>query len=891
MKKTIKWTGIILIILILFVMLAPFLFKDKIISKIKTEANNNLNAKMDFGNFDLSLIRNFPNLSVNIEKLSIINITPFEGDTLIYAGTLGLTVDIMSIISGAEIKIKKVSVSDPVMNFLVNAKGKANWDIAKQSTETKGAESQSSFKATLQKYSLSNCRIVYDDKTMPFLLKLEGVNHSGTGDFTKNLFILSTKTDVKNAEMVYDGIKYISNAIAVIDADLDMDMNNMKFSFKENKILLNELHLGVNGWVAMPDTNIDMDLQFNASKSDFKNFISVIPAVYSPDFKNLKSSGKMSLDGFIKGRYNGNSMPGFSINLNIDNGMFRYPSLPSAVQNVFIDLKISNPDGNPDHTLINLARLHVEMNGDPIDARLILKSPVTDADIDAFLKGKIDLAGIQKFVPLDKGTSLSGIISADFTLKGRMSAIEQKNYEKFNASGNFGIMDMNYSAKDMKTPVVINTLQLTFNPQRVALNALNVKMGKSDFKATGSLDNFIAYAIKNNEALRGSINIHSQIIDLNEFMGAESTKTTAGNDTSRSAILDIPGNIDFNMSTEIGSLIYQNLTINNLKGKLVIRDKAIRMQDLVMQLLDGSMSMNGGYSSADIKHPSFDFSFNIKGFDIQKTTETFITVQKLAPIAKNCSGKFSTDMAVKGELDKSMNPIMNSLEGSGRLTTGNVIVTNFPVFIKIADVLKMDSWKTFVLPPVNPSFKFVSGRVYVDPFDMNVNGIQAKVAGSNGFDQTIDYTMATQIPRSSFGGAANSVLNNLVSSANASGANISVGDVVPVNIRIGGTVSDPKIGTDLNKAGAKVMDDLKTMAKEEFEKVKTEAEAKVKAEVDRLKNEAALKIEAEKQKASSEANRLKKEAEAKVKAQADSLKKAAEKKAKDELKNIFKKKP
>jgi hypothetical protein len=886
MKKFIKWTAIIIGVLLVLLIAAPFLFKDKIISKIKEEANKNLNAKFDFAGFDLSLIRNFPNLSVNIEKLSIVNFAPFEGDTLVYAKTLGLTVDIMSVIRGSEIKIKKVSLEDPVLNFLVNKKGKANWDISKATPST--APSQpSSFKAQLQKYSISNGLIYYNDETMPFMLRLEGVDHTGSGDFTQDLFTLNTKTQVKKADMAYGGISYINKAKADIDADLDMDMKNFKFTFKKNKIVLNELELGLNGWLAMPDTNIDMDLQFKAAQSDFKNFISMIPAMYSENFKDLKSSGKMAFDGFVKGRYNGKSMPGFGINLNIDNGMFKYPSLPASVQNVFVDLKVNNPDGVPDHTSINLARLHVEMNNDPFDAHLILKTPVSDPDIDAFMKGKIDLSGIQKFMPLEKGTSLSGIITADVTAKGRLSSIEQKKYEQFSASGNFGITGMNYSSSGMKQPVLLNTLQLTFNPQHVALTALNAKIGKSDFNATGTLDNFIAYAIKK-DVIRGTLSLSSQLIDLNEFMGGESTQA-AGKDTTQLSVIDVPGNIDFTLAASVASLAYQNLVINNVHGKMLIRDKAIRMEDVVMQLLNGTMSMSGGYSSADIKKPSFDFSLNAKDFDIQKTVTTFNTVEKLAPIAKNCTGKFSTDMSVKGELDSKMSPVMNSLAGSGKLVTGNVVITNFPVFNKVADALKMDSWKKINLPPISPSFRFVNGRVYVDPFDMNVNGIKATVAGSNGFDETIDYTMATQIPRSSFGGAANGVLNNLMASANSKGANFTVGDVIPVNLTITGTVSSPKIGTDLNKAGAKLMDDLKAKAKEEFDAKKAEAEAKAKAEADKLKQEAMSKVDEQKQKAAAEADRLKKEAEAKAKARTDSLKKAAEKQASDKLKGLFKK--
>ena len=886
MKKLFKWIFIILGIFLILLIAAPFIFKDKIVAKIKTEANNNLNAKLDFGDFDLSLIRNFPNLSVRINNLSILNLAPFEGDTLIYAGSLGLTIDIMSVLRGSDLSIKRVSLEDPIMNFLVDKAGRANWDIAKSSAETADAGQPSSFKASLQKYTISNGRIVYDDRTMPFVLRLAGVDHTGSGDFTQDLFLLKTKSEVKKADMAYGGVYYVSKAKADIDADLDMDMKNMRFSFKENKILLNELELGLNGWIAMPDTNIDMDLTFNAVKTEFSNFISIVPAVYSSDFKDLKSSGTMALEGFIKGRFNGKSMPGFGITLNIDNGMFQYPALPSAVKNVFVDLKVNNSDGDPDHTQINLSKFHVEINNDAFDARLMLKDPVSDPDIDAFMKGKIDLSGIQKLVPLEKGTTLSGMVNADVTAKGRMSSIEQKRFDQFTASGNFGITGMKYSAEGMNAPVMLNNVQLSFSPQRVALTAFNANIGKSDFNATGTLDNFLAYAIKD-ETLRGSLSLNSQTIDLNEFMGEETTKgETTSSDTVKMSVLEIPGNVDFAMTAGIQKLIYQNLIISDIQGKLVIRDNAIRMQDVLMKLLDGSMSLSGGYSSADIRNPNFDFSINAADFDIQKTVTTFVTVEKLAPIAKNCSGKFSTEMSIKGNLSQAMEPEMNSLNGGGKLVTSTVIVSNFPVFSKIAETLKMDSWKSLTIPPVKPSFKFVDGRVFVDPFEMSANGIAATVTGSNGFDQTIDYVMATKIPRSAIGGAANSVINGLVSSANAKGANVSVGDIIPVNLKITGTVNSPKVEPTFGSSGGNVMEDLKAKAKEEFEKQKAEAEARAREEADKLKKEAEAKLDAEKQKAEAEAEKLRKEAEAKAKAQADSLKKAAEKEAQDKLKNL-----
>ena len=873
MKKILKWLSIVILVILLTAIILPFAFKGKIIQAIKDSANESMNAKLEFGVVSLSLLRNFPNLSLGIENLCITNVEPFAGDTLVFSKDLYLVIDLMSVISGGQIAIRKISADNPVMNFLVTKDGKANWDIAKPGKEEATPSEESKFNVKLKKYSVTDGRIVYDDKSLDFRLEMAGLNHTGSGDFTQDLFTLSTKTVSEKTSVAYGGANYLSNANLDMDADLDMDMKNMKFTFKDNKVRVNELELAFSGWLAMPAENIDMDLKFAVSKSEFRNFISMIPAVYKAGTKDLKSSGTLGFDGFVKGTYSEKSIPGFGINLKIQNGMFQYPSLPAAVNNVNVDLKILNPDGNTDHTIINLANLHAEVAGDAFDARLLLKTPVSDPDIDAGMKGKINLANMQKIVPLEKGTELNGIITADFSAKGKYSTAQKQSYEDFDAKGTIEVGGLTY-ASEGKPKTTINTMKMTFTPKEVTLNTFSSKVGVSDFNASGSLQNFIAYALKG-ETLKGNLSLTSSLIDLNEWMtGTPAQQTSSSMDSTKLTVIKIPENIDFTFTASVKKLLYDNITMENLKGNLIVRDKAITMKDVFMQMLDGSMVMNGQYDSKEPKKPTFSFDMAINDFDVQKTGATFVTVQKMAPIIKNCSGKFSSSMKAEGLLNSQMSPVMESLNGFGNLKTSALTVQNFTPLVKIADALKMEKLKKTEIQPTNLTFKFANGRVNVDPFDVSLGGYKSKVGGSNGFDQTIDYTVMSEIPTSAFGGAASSVLSNLTSKAG-----VNVGETVPVAIKIGGTVNNPTVSTDLNKTGAKAMDDLKAKAKEELED-------KAKAEADRLKQEAEDKLKAG-------ADKAKKEAEAKIKAEADRLKKEAEAKAKKEaenkLKDLFKK--
>src|SRR5690349_7817392 len=132
--RILKWTGISLLVIILLLIAAPFIFKDKIVSIVKEQANANLNAKVDFGDFDLSLISSFPDFRFEIEKVSVVGIDEFSQDTLAYIGKLKTDINLKSVLSGDQYQINSIVIDKARIMAKVLKSGKANWDIAKPST-------------------------------------------------------------------------------------------------------------------------------------------------------------------------------------------------------------------------------------------------------------------------------------------------------------------------------------------------------------------------------------------------------------------------------------------------------------------------------------------------------------------------------------------------------------------------------------------------------------------------------------------------------------------------------------------------------------------------------------------------------------------------------------
>jgi uncharacterized protein involved in outer membrane biogenesis len=861
--KILKWTGISFLLIIVVIVLLPFIFKDKIIQTIKDEANKNLNAKVDFGDFDISLISSFPDFRFKIKDVKVVGVSEFEKDTLAYINELRLDLNLMSVINGEQYKIKEIVLNQPYIYGKVLSDGKANWDIAKADTATATTEvadtGATKFALALNKLEIINATIRYDDATMSMISRLDSFNFLMKGDFTQDIFQTEILSDIAKLNFSYENVAYAKNMKVGMKINMEMDMPNFKFTFKENEFNFNELGLGLDGYVAMPKEDIEMDIKFLCKQTEFKSLLSLVPAVYAKDFASIQTSGKLALNANAKGIYNDKSLPAFGVHLEVKDAMFKYPSLPKSVNNIQINLDVNNPNGKPDATVIDLNKFHIEMAGNPVDMVMHVKTPVSDASIDGMLKGKIVLASMKEFIPLEKGDELNGTITMNVNMNGRMSMIEQQKYDQFKADGFIEIEKMNYKTATLPYGVLINAMRMNFTPQYVELANFDSKMGNSDIKASGKIEDFMQYVFKDS-LIKGNFKMSSSLIDLNELMGSTTTDTTgavatAAADTVPMTVIEVPKNIDFVLNSSIGKILYDKLTITDIAGGITIRNARVSMDNLKMSLLDGSMNMLGYYDTKNTRKPAINFDLNINNFDIQKSFDAFNTVQKLAPVSKYAKGKFSTSLNdLVGTLNEKMEPDLNSLTGGGNLKTSSVIIEGFEPFVKLGDALKMDKLKKTEFKDINLNYKFKDGRLNVEPFKTKVSDVSAEISGSTGFDQTIDYKWDLEIPTKALGSQANSLMQGLMGKANAAtGANISVPDKIKATALISGTITKPVIKTGMKEAMKDVKNELIDQGKQLLEEKKQEVIADVKNKA----AEEAQKLLAEAQK---QADKVKEEA-------------------------------
>src|SRR5690606_8087785 len=138
MKKALKITGIVVLSLIIILLVAPFLFAGTIEEAVKKAINKEINAEVAWEDLSLSLFSSFPDAQLNIKNLSVVNKSPFEGDTLAHSEKLALDLEIMQLFSIGEepLAINELKLENALVNIKVDSLGRANYDIAKESAST-----------------------------------------------------------------------------------------------------------------------------------------------------------------------------------------------------------------------------------------------------------------------------------------------------------------------------------------------------------------------------------------------------------------------------------------------------------------------------------------------------------------------------------------------------------------------------------------------------------------------------------------------------------------------------------------------------------------------------------------------------------------------------------
>ena len=814
MKKVLKIVGIILLLFIAILIAIPFVLESKIDAIVQNYADENLNAELTFDDISLSLISSFPKAEISVDNLKITNRAPFEGETLATAKSLSFEMGVMQLLKGTEepLEVNEIIANELLLILKTNKTGAVNYDIVKES-ETDAApvdtEASSGFSFDIDNYELNNSAFTYIDDTSNMAFYLTEINHKGTGIFSGGKSELDTNTEA-NVTFAMDSTEYLSNNSIKLDALIDLDLDQQKYTFKENKAYINALPLEFDGFVQLVEAGQQIDITFKNPEASFKDFLAVIPKAYAKDIENVSTTGNFTVNGIVKGLVSEETIPTLDINLNSSNASFKFPDLPKSVRNIAIDASVKNTTGNVDDTFVNINKLNFQIDEDVFKSEASIKNLTKNMLVAAKLDGVLNLANITKAYPIELENELSGILKGNVSTSFDMNAIETNAYQRIKNVGSVSLSNFVFSSEDIVNPIQINKADLTFKPGTVSLNSFDALTGQSDFSATGTITNLLGFLLSDKK-LEGNFNVNSNTFAISDFMVEDETASeTSNKTTSETESLKIPAFLDCTITANAKTVIYDNLNLKNVKGQLLIKDQNANLKNMTTDIFNGQLGISGNVSTKSAK-PSFDMKLGMQNFDISQSFKDLEMLKALAPIANVLQGKLNSTIDVSGFLDESFSPDLTTMSGNAlaEILTDKVDTSNSPLLTSLDSKLDFIDFNKLDLKDIKTNLSFENGQVSVKPFTINYKDIPIEVSGSHSFSNTMNYSAVLQVPAKYLG----SEVNRLIGKINDNEVN---NLTVPITASIGGTFASPNIKTDLTSGVTNLTNQLIEIEKQKL---------------------------------------------------------------------------
>ncbi|MBK9272487.1 MAG: hypothetical protein IPM48_12925 [Saprospiraceae bacterium] len=582
-----KITAILSVFLVATAFLIALLYEDEIIASVKDGMNKEIKGELTFSKAKLSLIRNFPSISLVIENPKLDSYAGLDTTVLFKSKEFVVAVDFWSIVRQEDIlKINTISLLDPVIHLIIFKDSTSNF-LVFDSLDEDTISAADAFELNLEELKIINGQIAYFDHidgTNAFAL---GINQSIKASLGESINSMIGKTSIDSLSLKMNGIYFLTNARLNYTIDLDQENATNKYIIKRGELSLNSLSLLTSGFVQMnPDESIDLDLSMQSSESSVKDFFSLIPNSFKGDYKDVQSEGTFSLIASTKGKYQGveNIYPSFDIDLLLLDGKVKYPGMPFSMEDINFRMSASDKGAKLENTNIQIPELGFVLNGRNFNANCSIKELQQQAQCEGEIKGSISLSDYQSFLPMDQNTSMSGDVIADVVFGFNKQMVESEDYEKIKLSGILDLLNVKYKTSGIPG-VYIESMKWIFDFKSCKLQNSNMQLGKSDMQVTGEAINPLAIVTGKGKC-KADFNVKGKLLNADEWLAPEDSVLTQPTASSESET-GFEKLIELNVLASYGQIVYEDYIIEDAKSKLKFNDDILEIE-----LFDATINNN-----------------------------------------------------------------------------------------------------------------------------------------------------------------------------------------------------------------------------------------------------------------------------------------------------------
>jgi len=749
MKKALIWFLVFFFVLVLASVAIAFFFEKQIGQQLITAINKELVDDIKVEEFELSLLKGFPNVSA---RLNQVQVPDNRGGVLLEAESMSFNIGLIGLLT-SNLKFGSVLVENGALFVDIDRRGKANYFISKPAANEAAASGGSDFSLSLKEAILNNIELIYVNRQTVQELKWLLQDAQFSGEFDSDKFSMVSEAAIESHFVDSEEERYLVGQPLGYTANIYVDLNENLYELQDVTLRLDDNEFDVKGTVHQLKSATDFDLTIHTNDGNLESVIQLLPQDYQY-LEGFSSSGNFNFDILVNGKLNDKEQPAVKFNFGLAEGSIQHTELGSSIKDVSFAASFTNGEAPAGRDAIfEVQNFKGYFNRELIESRLKvtnLENPKIQLDLDGTLP-------VESIFPMFGYASITdGDGEMEFRnvhLDGRYEdMIRTSRIHKVNASGMIELDDAEVTIN--KETLVFDKGLITLQDNQIQINKVEMEGAGSDLIFEGYFHNMIpvllADSINSKEAeLKFSASLKAEELDLDRLLIATELKideelVAKGGDVDslKSEKVEqrefITNFLNGTFAAEIESFNYNKVEGENFKGKLEFKNNQMSIVGEA-GAMGGSFDIDG--TTTFEERPKLKAKVISNDIDAKEFFRQMEDFGQEVLSYKNLDGTLNSKMVVSAEWDKEGEFDYDALKVLADVSATDGELNNFGMLEEFSDYVKIRDLRSIRFVDMRNWFEIKNQTLHIPAMLIQTNAMNMLLSGEHTFENRFDYSM------------------------------------------------------------------------------------------------------------------------------------------------------
>jgi len=709
--------GISLLLLISGVIIT-FCFSEAIERKVVSKIQQQMTSELQLGDVAFSLYETFPSASVKIIDLLAFEKEGFDNDTLFYAKTTYIELNIFDIISNT-IDIKKVIVADGIINIKYNTENKPNFAIFKTSEENKN-------QLTLNKILLQNTSVNCQKNNIDIAWHTsKALLVFKENNLSINAKLFSKQLEINKRDYIHEN---------------NMQLHTM-LSFKKDSVFIQkgsiihveEVEVELSGGIFYGNI---LDLNFSCNTQELAAIINHTPEHLKAIYDSFQANGKLTCNGNINGLINKTNNPALNMNFHIENGNFILNSRPFILKNVNLDGEIANGENrNFISTTIGISQFDAKTKNGSINGDFTIKN-LNKYHLTTSLSSSWDLAEINHYFKDSPFFNLQGRLSTNTQYSGYISFDSKFKDYFINAQhrSNATFKNTTFKYKDFPLAFNFQTVKSKFKNNIIEVENSAFTIADSDLKFNGDITNLIAYILNKKKEINVIGDLNSTYIKFDELMTLKDLSESKNRSTSI-----MPNWIKANLNSTISTFAYNDFITTEVSGLLNYTNLTLTGKNMQLSAFNGSIAGDCKFYESANNRLKLSSQFNLKQINIRNAFLAFDNFRQDFITAEHIKGIGTAEIQMQATWKPGFIFEEEKLKVKSHLILEKGELMQFKPLESLSNYVSLEDLKEVKFSTLENTIEIDNKIITIPTMEIKSSALSVFISGTHTFEQEINY--------------------------------------------------------------------------------------------------------------------------------------------------------